>query len=164
MGAYIGENNKARKIKGAYIGVDGVARKIKKAYIGVDGIAYEVGFDNGMRKITITCDYDGSNNGSVIVSVGDFSYYDSGSCYVEDWGTWTSPTTIEVPIGTPISFSVERNISKAEVILNGTVVFEEYSDYASWYEEYTVTKNVTIAMTEGYYGQAKKYTLTITEE
>ena len=37
--AYIGIDNKARKVKKMYIGVGGVARKIKKAYIGVGGVA-----------------------------------------------------------------------------------------------------------------------------
>ena len=131
----------------------------------VGGTAYEVGFDDGMRTITVTRDYtfDGYN-GSVILRVGNTSYLDNGECYVGGQGNWTSPTTIEVPVGTPISFEVERNISKVEVILNGTVVFEEYGDYVSWYEEYTVTKNVTLAMTRSWYGQDQKYTLTITEE
>ena len=41
-GAYIGVDNKARKVKKMYVGVDGVARKIKKAYIGVDGVAQQI--------------------------------------------------------------------------------------------------------------------------
>lgn len=38
-GAYIGIDNKARKINGCFIGVDNVARKVKKIYVGVDGVA-----------------------------------------------------------------------------------------------------------------------------
>jgi hypothetical protein len=39
-GAYIGVDDKARKIKGGYIGIDGKARKIKKGYIGdANGVA-----------------------------------------------------------------------------------------------------------------------------
>lgn len=38
-GAYVGVNNKARKIKKGYVGVNGKARKIKKVYIGVGGVA-----------------------------------------------------------------------------------------------------------------------------
>lgn len=37
--AYIGVNNKARKVTDAYVGFNGKARKVKKAYIGVDGVA-----------------------------------------------------------------------------------------------------------------------------
>ena len=37
--AYIGVDNKARKISKGYIGVDGVAREISKGYVGVNGVA-----------------------------------------------------------------------------------------------------------------------------
>lgn len=37
--AYIGIDDKSRKVKKMYIGVEGVARKVKKGYIGVNGVA-----------------------------------------------------------------------------------------------------------------------------
>lgn len=37
--AYVGIDNKARKVKYIYVGVDGKARKVKKGYIGVGGVA-----------------------------------------------------------------------------------------------------------------------------
>lgn len=37
--AYVGVDNKAKKIKNIYVGVDDKARKVKKAYIGVNGVA-----------------------------------------------------------------------------------------------------------------------------
>lgn len=37
--AYIGVDNKARKVKKIYIGVNNIARKVKKAYIGIGGVA-----------------------------------------------------------------------------------------------------------------------------
>ena len=33
--AYVGVNNKAKKIKNIYVGIDNKARKVKSAYIGV---------------------------------------------------------------------------------------------------------------------------------
>lgn len=37
--AYVGVEDKARKIKKMYVGSNAVARKIKKGYVGVDGVA-----------------------------------------------------------------------------------------------------------------------------
>lgn len=128
-----------------------------------DGTAYEVGFDNGMRKITVTRDYDGSRSVSVRIMANEMLSRDvyfrySGHCEGLDYSTWTSPTTIEVPVGTQFFCSGEVEGSAFEVILNGSVVSssEDWFDYG-WC---TVTKNVTIAMTQEY----SRYTITITEE
>lgn len=37
--AYIGIENKPRKIRQIYIGIDNISHRVKKAYIGVGGIA-----------------------------------------------------------------------------------------------------------------------------
>ena len=37
--AYVGVDNKAKKIKNIYVGIDDKARKVKKVYIGVNGVA-----------------------------------------------------------------------------------------------------------------------------
>lgn len=39
LGAYIGANGTAQKIKSLYIGVNGIARRVLKGYIGVNGVA-----------------------------------------------------------------------------------------------------------------------------
>ena len=38
-GAYVGVDDKARKLKSIYVGVDSVARKVKSGYVGVNGVA-----------------------------------------------------------------------------------------------------------------------------
>lgn len=147
MGAYIGENNKARKIKGAYIGVDGVARKIKKAYIGVDGIAYEVGFGPAMVTITIT----GSGNGVASLAINGERYYESA--------------TIEVPVGTIVQCytSIESSSDRGSAYLsiNGVKTYHETCN--GIYPEYVVVGNATINLNYAY-GKDKYGYIEITEE
>jgi len=147
------------------ISANGVAVELSAVIVG--GSAYEVGFDNGMRKITVIREYDGGSK--AIVYVGEWPnevrYMDDGNCdYFGTWTTWTSPTTIEMLVGAPISFSTEDEGSKTEVILNGTVVLSEAGDYVSWWNEYTVTKNVTVTMKKETTHGVATYTLIITEE
>ena len=145
MGAYIGENNKARKIKGAYIGVDGVARKIKKAYIGVDGTAYEVGFVTD-PVITIIFDlasyeaFGSTNYRCGNVKIGDTTYNANYSI-----NNGIDQCTLTLPVGTIIGCITRANGTgyAGEVRINGETVFSGgYNIY-----EYTVTTNATIVLT-----------------
>lgn len=164
-------NGTVYEVDGGKTLIDGVAYSIKNGKTLVGGTVYEVGFDNGMRKITVTRDYDGTSYGStgaVRISLDETSediyFRDNGACDGLPYSTWTSPATIEVPVGTPFYCFAEYEGCAFEVILNGSVVSskKDWFDYG-WY---TVTKNVTIAMTKGYsdtYG-CPLYTITITEE
>lgn len=121
--------------------------------------------DNGMRKITITRNYAGSNSGRIYIGgYTDDRYMDGGSCVVDGtYGDWTSPTTIEVPVGAQIILETEYEDSYTEFFINGVSVYNERTDYA-WYDQYTVSENATVAMTREWIGQDKKYVITITEE
>lgn len=156
MGAYIGENNKARKIKGAYIGVDGVARKIKKAYIGVNGIAREVGFASDTVILTIAT----STNNSELVVYDTYTSlhitYETpegvwGTLETEENGKYIIPVgDYEFPIGTTIRIESEYMDSKIYqyLYLNGTKV-EESDNYFSY--EHTLTTNTVITETQRSY-------------
>lgn len=160
----------AYEISGGKTLVNGTAYSIDKGKTLVGGTAYEVGFDNGMRTITITRDYDGGNSAEIFI--GDDRYCDGGSCWTTDggWGAWTSPITLVVPVGTQMYFENEYEDSYVRVIVNGSEVLYESSDYICWPEwpqKYTITKNTTFVMSrlEGNnYDRPSVYTLTITEE
>lgn len=165
----------AYEIIGGRTLIDDTAYSIASGKTLVDGTVYEVGFDNGMRTVTIICEYDGRNSAEIHFKLDGESvrYLDGGSLY--DWRLdypyldWTSPITIEVPVGTQFYYSTEYEDSATEVIVNGSVVYSESTDYTRWPEYptmYTITENTTLAMTtradwETYY--CTVYTLTITE-
>ena len=155
----------AYEISGGKTLIDGTAYSIKNGKTLVGGTAYEVGFDNGMRKITVTRDYDGRNSGRVLIGgYGGNQYADGGGCYVGgNWGDWTSPETIVVPVGTQIILETEYEDSYTEFFINGVCVYSEWTDWVE-YDQYTVTENVTIAMTRDWIGQSRKYIITVTEE
>lgn len=151
MGAYIGENNKARKIKGAYIGVDGVARKIKKAYIGVNGVAYEVGFAPAMVILTIAEDmrvYGTYTSLHIRYTTPDGV---EGMLETNENGTYKIlKGSYEFPIGTTIRIESEYMDSRIYqyLYLNGMRVAES-DNYYSY--EYTLTTNTVIKETERSY-------------
>lgn len=153
----------AYEISGGKTLVGGTAYEISGGKTLVGGTAYEVGFDNGMRTITL---YGGTGTYDLEVVIGGtLRYVNNG--YLLNLDTfesydWTSPATIEVPIGTEIVFTVTPASYGAsyEVILNGSTVdsgYVETKDNANYY--YTVTKNVTLVMSESWL-----YSLAITEE
>lgn len=133
--------------------------------------------DDGMRTITLykTYDYLGSGTAEIIFNptgqpglANMIRYQDSDSCMYFDgyWESWTSPATIEVPVDTVVSYSLEAENAACEVIINGSVVYSDNSDYV-WYEGYTVTKNATITMAKQYQSDpyfCNVYTLNITEQ
>lgn len=162
-----------------YGGADLVGGTVYKKDHGktvVGGTVYEVGFDDGMR--TITLDFNNVQNlGSdvVIVNVNGTSYKSRGGS-----------TEIVVAIGTPIKIDVngvQTNLygkewsllnNSAKVFLNGAEVasaelLTENSGVraASVSYDYTVESNVTIKATGGSYNYYSTFyygTAYITEE
>lgn len=155
-------NGTVYEVDGGKTLIDGVAYSIDKGKTLVGGTAYEVGFDNGMRKITVTRDYDGGGSPFIRIAANemlsnDIYFRANGRCDGLAYSTWTSPATIEVPVGTQFHYSGEVDGAVFEVVLNGSVVSSknDWIDYG-WY---TVTKNMTFAMTR----VGNRYILTITE-
>ncbi len=160
-------NGTAYEISGGRTLVNGTAYSIDKGKTLVGGTVYEVGFGPAMCTITITRDYDGANSASV--STGEYpniiTYADGGAYRNGDnRGTWASPATIELPVGTRILIESEYEEAYVRFIVNGVIVYDglTVTDYV-WYE-HIVTKNTTVAMTREWYGQSRKYVMTITEE
>lgn len=149
-------NGTVYEVGGGKTLIDGVAYSIDKGKTLVGGTAYEVGFDDGMRKITVTRDYTGG--GSPFIRIAEYiTFRANGYCDGLAYSTWTSPATIEVPVGTQFFYSGEVDGAVFEVVLNGSVVSSknDWIDYG-WY---TVTENMTFAMTR----VDNRYILTITE-
>ena len=148
--------------------VKGLADDVKGAIKQITDAAGNVLWksDNGMRKITVTRDYDGWNSARIYIGgyAGDV-YADGGSCNIDDdWGnTWTSPTTIEVPVGTQIILETEYEDTYTKFLINGVSVYDDKTDWVE-YDQYIVTKDVAIAMTREWVGQSRKYVMSITEE
>lgn len=120
----------AYEIKGGKTLVNGTAYSIKNGKTLVGGTVYEVGFDDGMRTVTII---GGGSNYYCYVTIGGTKYY--------------QPTTLSVPIGTVITCTAkDYNADYSVVKLNGQVVAGR-SDNAVY--NYTVTRNVEIAVYDG---------------
>ena len=83
--AYIGIDNKARKVKKMYIGVDGVARKIKKAYIGVGGVARPCFGGGELVRYGTASRLGWARDSLAATAVGDYAIFGGDYIRLLDW-------------------------------------------------------------------------------
>lgn len=121
-------NGTAYEISGGKTLVGGTAYGIKNGKTLVGGTAYEVGFDDGMRTVTV------NQVNTACAELGN----------IPGQGSSASSGTYEVPVGTELDCWVMCDGSgNAKVVLNGVEVYST-SSMGSYY--HTVTKNTTVTV------------------
>ena len=133
----------AYEISGGKTLVNGTAYSIDKGKTLVGGTAYEVGFDDGMRAVTVVSDVPGNHSYghiSIRYNLPGETYYPH---YIETAGTY------ELPVGTYFYFHTSFwSGSSVTIYLNGERVGEYYSDEADYY--YTLAEDISVSIEAGY--------------
>ena len=123
--------------------VGGTVYKKDHGKVLVGGTAYEVGFDDGMRTVTVVSDVPGNHSYGYVgirYNLQGENYYPH---YIETAGTY------ELPVGTYFYFHTSFwSGGSATIYLNGERVGEYSRDEADYY--YTLAEDISVSIEAGY--------------
>lgn len=138
---FASDYNTTGETEGDIKDADGNAVSLDAVIVG--GTAYEVGFDDGMRTVTVVSDVPGNHSYGFVgirYNLLGENYYPH---YIETAGTY------ELPVGTYFYFHTSFwSGGSATIYLNGERVGEYSRDEADYY--YTLAEDISVSIEAGY--------------